>query len=281
MKKIAVIGVGIMGAGMASNFLRGGHEVYVWNRSPERLGPLVEKGATVLESPKQGAELADIIFEVTANDESSRSVWTGPEGILAGATPEKVVIASSTLSVDWATELAELCTQKGLTFFDMPLTGGRGGAESGQLTLLVGGDESKLEELRPTLSAIAKKVTYFGKAGSGMKYKLLLNMLQAIHIAGFGEAMRIAKAHGMNLKAVGDSLAEHPGGTTTNVAWRDYQVEPKEANFSVKWITKDLGYAKRFAGAEDLPLLENTLKRYLAAVEAGLGEDDWTAINRV
>lgn len=276
--KIAIVGTGVMGTGIVTNFLKNGYSVYVWNRTKEKLRELEKNGAKPLETPKQGAMLADIVFEVTANDESSRSVWLADDGILAGARNDSVLITSATLSAEWAVELGRECEKRHRAFFDMPMTGGRAGAETGKLVLLVGGDEKKLEELKPTLAAISQKTLYFGRAGEGTKFKLLLNMLQAIHIVGFGEVMKIAQEQNMDIKAVGDALAERPGGITTGFAWRDYQKSPDPVNFSVKWITKDLGYAKALAGEENLPLLADVLTRYQEAVKKGLGDNDWTIV---
>src|SRR3989338_9242957 len=131
MKKIAVIGTGIMGHGMAANFLKHGFEVTVWNRDKKKLKFLIQKGAIAADTPREAAAKADIVFEVTANDESSRSVWLGDDGILSGAHKNITLIVSCTFSVSWIEELARVCADRKITFFDMPLTGGRGGAEAG------------------------------------------------------------------------------------------------------------------------------------------------------
>lgn len=280
MKKIAVLGTGIMGKGIAMNFLKNGYPVFVWNRNKDRVTGLVEKGATVLSAPKD-ANVADIIFEVTANDESSRSVWLGQDGILSSASKDKNYITCATLSAVWTDELASECSTRGLTFFDMPMTGGRMGAESGKLIFLVGGDKEKLELIKLDLKAVSEQIIYFGKAGSGMRYKLLLNMLQAIHIEAMAEVLRIAKTTGMDVKAVGDALAERPGGTTTKLTWRDFQKEPDPINFSVQWIAKDLKYAKQLAGDLDTPALDDVLKKFQQALDKGLGEKDWTVITKL
>lgn len=280
MKKIAVIGTGIMGSGIAANFLKHGYEVHVWNRSPEKLQPLIEKGAVAAKTPKEAVVEADIVFEVTANDKSSRLVWLEPEGIFAGAK-DTILITSGTFSVEWTDAIAKLCQDAGYTYFDMPLTGSRIGAETGKLTLLVGGDEQKLELIKPDLAAISEKIMYFGKAGSGMRFKLLLNMLAAIHIAGLGEALKLAQEIGMDVTKVGNALSERPGGTTTNLAWRDYQTEPEPINFSVEWITKDLTYAKELSNNVATPLLDETLGKYQEAIEQGLSQKDWTIINKI
>jgi len=280
MRKVAIIGTGIMGNGMAINFLKNGYETFIWNRSPEKIQNLIEKGAKAAATPKEATEMADMIFEVTANDESSRSVWLEENGILAGSTPEKFLFADATLSVAWTDELAKICADRGFTFFDMPITGGRIGAETGKLILLVGGDEAKLGQVSEELRAISEKMFYFGKAGSAMRFKLVLNMMQAIQIAAFGEAMRFVKELGIDIKRAGDALAERPGGTATNIAWRDYQKEPESVNFSVEWITKDLNYARESAQNTVTPMLDEALERYKEAMANGLGQEDWTIINK-
>lgn len=281
MKKVAVIGLGIMGHGIADNFLKNGYKVVVWNRTPDKADDLAAKGAVVASSVLEAVQQADLVFEVTANDKSSREVWLGANGILSIAKPEQSLITCATLSTDWTDELANNCEQKQLVFFDMPMTGGRMGAESGQLTLLVGGSKEKLSDLTDDLKAIAKDVKYFGKAGSGMRFKLILNALQAIHIAGLGEMLKMAKVAGLDQKLVGDALAERPGGVITNLAWDGFKNEPEPINFSVEWIAKDLGYAADMAKNIKHPLLDEAQKLYQQAIEQGFDQADWTKINKL
>lgn len=279
MKKIGIVGLGIMGGGIASNFLKKGYTVFVWNRTKKISDDYAKKGALVCSTPAEVTQKADLIFEVTANDKSSKSVWTGKQGILSGANADKVLIASATLSIEWVDELIKQCKKSGFTFIDMALTGGRVGAESGALTLLCGGDEATLEELKPTLSAVATKILHFGSEGKGMRYKLILNFIQATHIVVFGQAMKIAKAYGMDTKKVGDALAERPGGVITALAWRDFQVEPNPINFSIEWIAKDLTYAKKMVKDIDVKLLKEVLTEYKKAVKKGYAKKDWASIN--
>lgn len=281
MKKIGVVGTGIMGAGIVANYLKNGYQVFIWNRNPERCSLLVKEGAILVPTPKDVAEQSDVVLEVTANDESSREVWYGNEGIIAGADASKFLILSTTTSVAWTDELAEQCESKGYLFFDMPMTGGRIGAETGKLIFLIGGDDQKLAELQDDLKPISEKQIYFGKVGSGIRYKLLLNMLQAIHIVGLGEVLKVASRAGMDIKKVGDALAERPGGTTTNLAWRDYQKTPDPINFSIEWIAKDLKYAKSFADNLSLPLLDDVIAEYQKSIDKGLAQGDWTEVNKV
>ncbi len=280
MKKIGIVGTGIMGNGIAVNYLKKGYVVFVWNRTKSKLDSLSKLGAVAAATPREVAEKADIVFEVTGDDTSSKAVWLGEDGILAGPKADSVLISSATISVEWTDELAKLCTGKGYTFFDMPMTGSRAGAEGGKLTFLVGGDQEALERLKPDLAAVSEKQMLFGKTGSGIRYKLLLNMLAAIHIVGLGEALKIAQKNGMDVKKVGDALAEKPGGVTTNLAWRDYQRAPEPINFSVEWAAKDLDYARAFTKGMTLPLLDDVRAAYREAIKKGIAQSDWTAVNK-
>lgn len=278
--KVGVIGIGTMGHGIADNFLKSGYEVIVWNRSQDKLKDLVSKGAISARTPKQVASDANIIFEVTANDESSREVWQGNQGILAGATPDKYLITCATLSVVRINEMAQDAKERSLKFFDMPMTGGRMGAVSGQLILLSSGDEGQIAEIRDVLKAIAKEVKYFGPIGSGTKYKLILNSLQAVHAAGFGEAIKMAKEVGLDERLAGDALSELPGGYTTQLSWKCFQEAPDPINFSIEWLTKDLDYAHKMI-SNTYPLMDEAQIKFEKAKAQGHGNEDWTIVNKL
>ena len=278
--KIAVIGLGIMGHGVADNFLKNGYEVSVWNRTQGKCADLVKNGATLASSIKEAVQDADLIFEVTASDISTRAIWFGDGGILENANSDQTLITFATLSIEYTKELSEACEEKGFTFFDMPMTGGRTGAETGNLILLVGGDEKKLDALREDLKAISTEVKYFGPATSGMKFKLILNYAQAVHISLFGDAMRLAKKVGLDLKSVGDILVERPGGMHFNIAWDAFNQPPKNVSFSVDWIAKDLGYCAELDNDVDHPYLDAVLNIYKDAIARGDGEQDWTSVNK-
>jgi 3-hydroxyisobutyrate dehydrogenase-like beta-hydroxyacid dehydrogenase len=281
MTDVAVIGLGIMGHAMADHLRRGGHTVAVWNRNPRKADDLVEAGARLAASPADAAGQADLVFEVTADDASSRAVWLDPDtGILAGARPGAVLTTSATLSVGWIADLAEACAATGRPFLDMPLTGGRVGAEAGQLTLLVGGDPDVLAGISPTLDAIAKDVRHFGPVGAGTRFKLVLNALQAVHLAAFGEAMRLATAAGLDEAQVAEALVARPGGIVTQMAADGWLAAPDQVSFSVGWALKDLGYAEDMA-PDDVahPLLSDVRAVFERTAAAGHFDSDWTTVN--
>ncbi|MFF5209235.1 NAD(P)-dependent oxidoreductase [Streptosporangium sp. NPDC000396] len=279
MGKVAVVGLGIMGRGMADNLLKHGHDVTVWNRTAGRADDLVEAGAVRAQSPAEAAAGADVVFEVTANDESSREVWLGPDGIVAAASPGTVLIASATLSVGWVEELAAECERRGLIFFDMPLTGGSAGAQTGNLVMLAGGDRSRLAALDPVLGSISREVKYFGPAGSGTRFKLVLNALQAVHLAAFGEALKLAAAAGLDPAQVGPALVDRPGGVITELAWKSFGARPEPINFSAEWALKDLSYAALMSEQVHHPILDGVLSIFTEAVEQGRGHEDWSTVN--
>jgi 3-hydroxyisobutyrate dehydrogenase len=286
MKKIGIIGAGIMAAGMAQNFLKNGYEVTVWNRSPERLKPLLDAGAKQGGTPKSVAEGADIIIECVSDDDASRGVWLGNEGILAGATSDKVLIASSSLSLKWTDELAKLCQDKGYRFLDMPLTGSRAGSESGNLLLLTGGDKQVLESIRKDLEAISAEIFHFGAAGTGMRFKLILNSLIGIHMDAAAQARELATKAGIDPAVFSQALSDSrmgPASPSTKLVLDSVNWEPGHINFAVQWLEKDLRYAQEMAGAYgyEFDLLDDAQADFAKAKQAGLSEADVTSIAKI
>jgi 3-hydroxyisobutyrate dehydrogenase-like beta-hydroxyacid dehydrogenase len=266
---------------MAVNLLRHGHSVAVWNRTPEHAADAVAAGARLAPTPADAAIDASVVFEATADDESSRSVWLGDDGIVAGSSAGSTLIASATLSPAWVAELAEVCAAAGRAFLDIPVTGGRAGAESGALVLLAGGDRERLDAVADVLDAVSSTVRHFGPVGSGTRFKLVLNALQAIHIVGFGEAMSMARAVGLDPDEVGDALVERLGGPVTTMARAADRELPPRANFALAWAHKDLRYAEAMAADVESPMLDAALARLAEADAAGYGDRDWTVVNSV
>jgi len=286
MKQIGIVGAGIMAAGMAQNFLKHGYKVSVWNRSAERLQSLLKSGATKAETPGKLTASSDIVIECVSDDKASKSVWLGEEGILATATNDKVLIASSSLSLEWIDKLASLCRDKGFQFMDMPLTGSRAGAENGTLRLLVGADEKVLESVRSELEAIAEKIYLFGKPGSGMRFKLVLNTLIGIHMNAAAQAREMATKAGIDPAMFAHALIDGSMGPTSpatklvldSVNWPEGHV-----NFAVQWLEKDLRYAQKMAQAYDVnfDLLNDTQKDYADYKNRGYGDTDVTSISKL
>jgi 3-hydroxyisobutyrate dehydrogenase-like beta-hydroxyacid dehydrogenase len=279
MARVAVVGTGVIGGGMAVNLLRNGHQVAVWNRTAENAANVVDAGATLAATPAEAARGADVVFEATADDASSRSVWFGDDGILTGSAETATLVTSATLSPVWVAELAEACRSAGRPFLDMPVTGGRAGAESGALVMLAGGDEATLASIAGVLEAISTTVRHFGPVGSGTQFKLVLNALQAAHLVAFGEAMAMARSAGLDLDEVGEALVDRLGGPVTTMAWAATREPPQRANFALAWALKDLRYASAMAGELPTPILDVAVARLADAESKGFGDRDWTVVS--
>ncbi len=285
MKKIGIIGLGIMGHGMALNFLKSGYPVAIWNRDGSKAVDLVKRGAELLRSPKDVTKSADIVFEVVADDNASRAVWFGEVGILAGASKDKVLITSATLSLDYLDELIEATKSSKLRLLDMPLTGSRAGAETGNLKLLAGGDPDVIESIRTALDTISATLYYFGPIGSGMRFKLILNMLMAIHATAASQAAVLATKSGLDPKVVKEAIMDGmaPASPFTGLLFDSLEHPQTQTRFAIKLLEKDLRYAQRMAKrfGLDFDLLNDVQKDFVKAEELGLSDQDWSKIINV
>jgi 3-hydroxyisobutyrate dehydrogenase len=193
---------------MASRLLATGRTVTVYNRTSAKTDPLVRAGARLAATPREACEGAEAIISMTANDESSRAVWLGAEGILA-ANPASgaFAIECSTLSHDWVLELSSAAVKRGLRYLDAPVTGLPEVAAAGGLTLLVGANPGELQACRTLLEALSQRIFHFGPVGTGTAYKLIINLLGAVQIASAAESMAIAERAGLDLGVVADAVA--------------------------------------------------------------------------
>jgi 3-hydroxyisobutyrate dehydrogenase len=208
MSKVAFVGLGNMGLGMARRLLEAGHNLNVHNRTASRAAALVRQGATFFETPLTACTGADVIVSMVADDLASRSVWLGPHGILAAKTAANALaVECSTLSHAWVMELSSEVKRRGFRYLDAPVTGLPDAAAAGDLTLLVGADAEDLETARYLLAAFSKRIIRFGEIGAGTAYKLIVNMLGAVQIASAAEAMAIAERAGLDLYVVAEAIA--------------------------------------------------------------------------
>ncbi len=195
---VAILGLGIMGMGMAKNLLKAGFTVHAYNRTRSKAEPLAADGAHIHETPADAARAADIIIAMLSDDNASRAAWTGPQGALASAKPGTILIDSSTITPGWVEELAKLAKVRDLEFLDAPVTGSRPQAEAKQLNFLVGGDAKVLGRARAVLEAMGQSVIHFGPIGSGARLKLINNFLCGVQIASLAEAMVWIERSGLN-----------------------------------------------------------------------------------
>jgi len=207
MPRVAFIGLGRMGHGMAGRTIEAGFEVSVWNRSKAKAEDLIARGALWATSPADAAIDADAVITMVADDAASRSVWLGKDGAGTTAKPGTLAIECSTVSHAHALELARELRGRGLIYIDCPVTGLPDAAASGKLTLLVGAEAADLERARPFLAPLATTIRHFGAVGSGTVFKLINNLMGAVQIASLAEGVAIAEQAGLDMKIVAESLA--------------------------------------------------------------------------
>lgn len=285
MQHIALLGLGIMGSGMAHNLLRAGYPLTVWNRTAEKAQPLVDASATLAASPNEAARDADIVIGMVADDNASRNIWLGEYGALLAMKAGSIGIESSTLSLAWVRELHAAAAKQGVNFADAPVTGSKVAANEGKLNFLVGSNEATFEAVKPALSACGQSVLRFGNAGSGAIYKLVNNMMAAVHIAALGEGMALAEKAGLDPAIVAQAIGMHATGSPV-VKMKLPMVEKRDhtdTHFALRWMHKDVSYAMALADEAGVALPTVALVRELLrmAMQRGLADQDLSALTEV
>jgi 3-hydroxyisobutyrate dehydrogenase len=286
MKKpsVAILGLGIMGSGMANRLLSGGFPLAVYNRNREKSVPFGSAGAFIADSPREAASRSRVTLSIVADDAASRGVWLGEEGALNGAPAGSVLIESSTLSGDWIQELAAKAVQCGCQFLDAPVTGTKPHAASGELVFLVGGAAETLDAARPVFSVLGRDVVHLGPVGSGALMKLVNNFLCGVQAASFAEAMSMVDAGGLDrAQAVSILAGGAPGsGIVKRVAER-IAANDFTPNFGLRWMAKDLAYALRDASGRGISLqtAAAALAVFQQAIAEGYGNEDFSAVSKL
>ncbi len=214
MAKIAFLGAGSMGSAMIKNYLKAGHEVCVYNRTMEKARPLEDLGATLAATPKEAVAGVEVIISSLTNDVACRECWNGAQGALQGDfQAHAFAIETSTASVEWVRELAGLAQAKGLRFLDCPVAGRPDLANAGKLKVFAGGSVEDVDAMRPVLDAISAAVIHFGPVGSGLTFKLIYNVMGALHVAATAEGLFACEAAGIDLSVAADAFSNGATGS--------------------------------------------------------------------
>ena len=281
---IAILGLGIMGAGMARRLLAANFPLAVYNRNREKSVPFGTDGAFVASSPREAASRAQIVLSMVSDDSASRNVWLGENGALTGATANSLLIESSTLSVGWIQELAAKAAERQCQFLDAPVTGTKPHAESGQLLFLVGGSADALDAARSVFSVLGRDVVHLGPTGSGALMKLVNNFLCGVQTASFGEAMSLVDAGGLDrAKAISILNGGAPGsGILKRIADR-MAANDFSPTFALRWMAKDVTYALADASARGVSLqtASAALSVLQQAIAQGHGDEDFAAVTKL
>jgi 3-hydroxyisobutyrate dehydrogenase len=249
MPRVAFIGLGRMGHGMAGRYLDAGFTVAVWNRSKAKAADLIARGALWATSPEDAAIDADAVVTMVADDEASRAVWLTKDGAAANMKAGTLAIECSTVSHQHTLEMARELNSRGLIYIDCPVTGLPEAAAAGKLTLLVGADPADLERAQPYLAPIGSTIRHFGPVGTGTVFKLINNLIGAVQIASLAEGVAIAEQAGLDMQLVAEALATGAVASPQVIRHSKRMIDRNfsGASFTAALRHKDADYAVRLA----------------------------------
>jgi 3-hydroxyisobutyrate dehydrogenase-like beta-hydroxyacid dehydrogenase len=287
MAKLGFLGLGIMGAPMARNLLKAGHEVALWSHTSDKARELAaEPGAkaTSCSTPRQVAERSECTFLCVGDTAMSRQAILGPDGLAEGAAPGTVIADASTVSPSESREIGAHLTERGVHFLDAPCTGSKPGAEGGTLTFMVGGDREVFERVRPYFEPMGKQLYYCGGPGLGLHAKLSQNLILSNLLQAFNEGLVLSTKAGVDPQLMLEIL-NNSAARSGLIAFKAPAVFARDfrTNFSVKWMHKDIGLMLDSAQELDVPLPLTALTQQLfrAALAAGLADEDICATVKV
>lgn len=291
---IAFIGLGNMGSPMASNLVKAGHNVTVFDLVESAMQALESEGAKRAESAEAAAKGAEVIISMLPAGVHVKSLYLGRDGgpgLLESLESKPLIIDASTISPEDAREVAAAAKERGVTWLDAPVSGGVGGAKAGALTFIVGGSAEGFEQARPVLEAMGKNIFHAGESGSGQVAKICNNMLLGILMSGTAEALALGVKNGMDPAVLSEIMKQSSGGNWAlnvynpwpgvmegSAASRDYQ-----GGFLTDLMAKDLGLAWELALGSKSTVPMGSQARNLFALHSaqGSGSLDFSSIQKL
>jgi len=268
--KVGFIGLGVMGYPMAGFISKGGHNVTVYNRTKSKAEKwITEYKGNIAKTPAEAAKDADFIFTCVGNDDDLKEVAIGKDGIFNTAKKGSVYIDNTTASADAARKLFMNAMSHGFYFLDAPVSGGQAGAESGSLSVMVGGDIEAFEKAEPVMKCYAKKIKLIGGSGSGQLAKMVNQICIAGTVQGLAEALNFGVAVGLNIEDVIETISKGAAQSWQMENRYKTMVEGKfDYGFAVDWMRKDLKIAMEEAEKNGTPLpITKIIDGYYAEIQ--------------
>ena len=273
-KTVGFIGLGVMGASMASHVLGGGYELIVYNRTKAKADLLLARGAKWAETPAEVAAVSDVVVTIVGYPKDVEEVYLGPNGILA-AKKGGYVVDMTTSSPILARRIYKEAKAKGISALDAPVSGGDIGARNGQLVIMAGGDRQAFDELQALFGLMGRTIRYFGEAGAGQYTKMVNQIAIASGMVGVAEAIAFAKKAGLNATDVIETISEGAAAS-----WSLSNLGPRMVRgdtapgFFIKHIIKDLKIALECAEEMHIEMPGLTLAKRLYDQLAARGMED-------
>ncbi len=265
MKKIGFVGLGIMGKSMTRNLMKAGYELHIYARTKAKVEDVISEGAVFHETAGECAAASEAVITIVGYPKDVEEVYFGENGILGNAKPGTYVIDMTTSSPKLAKKIYEAAKEKGLHALDAPVTGGDTGAKNGTLSILVGGDRADYEACYKIFEAMGTNINYEGGPGCGQHTKMANQIMIAGTLSGVCEAMSYAKAQGLDLQTLLDSVATGAAGSKQLDAFGAKIMNGDYApGFFMKHFIKDMNLAVEEAEAQglDLKVLKQVLANY-------------------
>lgn len=242
-RKVAFLGLGVMGYPMAGHLARAGHTVAVYNRTPAKAQAWVQEfGGSHAATPREAATGAELVFACVGNDDDLRSITLGADGAFAGMAPGAIFVDHTTASAEVARELSTAARQIGLQFIDAPVSGGQAGAQNGALTVMCGGEQQAFDAARPVAMAFSRAFTLMGASGAGQLTKMVNQICIAGLVQGLSEAIAFGQHAGLDMNLALDVI-----GKGAAQSWqldnrgKTMVADQFDFGFAVDWMRKDLG----------------------------------------
>lgn len=280
MTAIGFVGLGSMGAPLAGRLL-GDNQVYGTNRTRAKADALVERGLIWRDTPREVAATADVVFSMVTDDAALAAVTSGPDGILAGLRPATVYVDMSTVSPHASRDLAERVRASGATMLDAPVSGSVPAAESGTLSIMVGGPRAAFEAVEPLLHQLGATITHVGDNGQGLLLKLAINISLATQMLAFSEGLVLAQRGGIDPELAARAMAASPIGSPMLRTRLPLVLDlPEQAWFDVRLMHKDIRLAIESATVA-LPAATAADSMLTRAEDAGYGHRDIASLYQV
>jgi 3-hydroxyisobutyrate dehydrogenase-like beta-hydroxyacid dehydrogenase len=282
---VTFLGLGVMGFPMAGHLARAGHRVTVYNRTPSKAALWVEKyGGRSASSPAEAARGATLVMMCVGNDGDVRAIALRPDGALAGMAPDAILVDHTTASAMVAREVYAAAAAHNVGFLDAPVSGGQAGAESGKLTIMVGGDAAMFDRAKDVLAHYARAVTLLGGPGSGQLTKMVNQICIAGMVQALAEGITFCERAGLDVLQVLDVI-----GKGAAQSWQmDNRAKTMHADqfdfgFAVDWMRKDLAIclAEARACGAALPVTALVDQFYARIQARGGGRWDTTSLIRL
>lgn len=283
MARLAFIGLGTMGGPMAGHLADAGHQVTVYNRSQDKVHDWLSKHPACQHAatPKLAATNAEFVFTCVGNDNDLREVTLGENGVIHGLQPGAILVDHTTASASIARELHALCKQSGNGFLDAPVSGGEAGAVNGQLSIMVGGNDSDFEKITPIVKPYTKAIELIGTAGSGQLTKMVNQICVAGLLQGLSEGLHFGESAGLDMGQVLKVISAGAAGSWQMTNRAETMLKDEfDFGFAIDWMRKDLDICleESQSNSADLPITSSIYDRYIQLQEMGGGRWDTSAL---